>query len=213
VFIPCLPNTLQIVDNNFADAVQFLRGEAVIVAQDDGFQPEFADGAIPTHVDMLRLITVETVKEQPIRTRNSRDGRQGERLQLLARTSGSLYHPSAFKRFKISRTFMPDILLRDSTSAKRKETKTSGRTKTLRLDSRPPSQTMEGMDRRENNTASEVEADLQAVIDHLITGRPLDAGTARRVRERSEQATQATLEKQGVLNAAVDLVREIRDEE
>jgi hypothetical protein len=69
------------------------------------------------------------------------------------------------------------------------------------------------MDMHENNLAHDSDADLQAVIEHLVTGRPLDAETARRVRERSEKATQEVLEKHGLLNVAVDLIREIRDEE
>lgn len=57
------------------------------------------------------------------------------------------------------------------------------------------------------------EADLQAVIDHLISGRPLDPEIVRRVEERGEKVRQEILEKHGVLNVAVDLIREIRDEE
>ena len=69
------------------------------------------------------------------------------------------------------------------------------------------------MEPHDNNLTPDVEADLQVVIDHLTTGQPLDAETARRIRERSERATQEIRDKHGVLDVAVDLIREIRDEE
>jgi hypothetical protein len=53
--------------------------------------------------------------------------------------------------------------------------------------------------------------DLEAVIQHLITGKPLDPEMLRRVRERSENATKELFEKHGFLNVAVDL--KCRDEE
>jgi len=63
------------------------------------------------------------------------------------------------------------------------------------------------------NAARQTDADLEAVIEHAMSGKPLDPEVARRVRERSERATQETFEKHGFLNVAVDLIREIRDEE
>jgi hypothetical protein len=54
--------------------------------------------------------------------------------------------------------------------------------------------------------------DLKAVIEHLISGKPLDPELERRVRERSEKATQELFEKYGYMNVAVDLIRECRDE-
>lgn len=53
--------------------------------------------------------------------------------------------------------------------------------------------------------------DLKAVIEHLISGKPLDPELVRRVTERSERATQELFEKHGFLNVAVDL--KSRDEE
>ena len=58
---------------------------------------------------------------------------------------------------------------------------------------------------------TEIDADLKAVIEHLISGKPLDPELLRRVRERSEKATQELFEKHGYLNVAVDL--KSRDEE
>jgi hypothetical protein len=66
----------------------------------------------------------------------------------------------------------------------------------------------------ENHTTDPtVEADLQAVLDHIITGKPLDPELARRVRERSERATEELRRQYGTREIAVELVREARDEE
>jgi hypothetical protein len=59
----------------------------------------------------------------------------------------------------------------------------------------------------------QVEADLQAVLDHAFYGKPLGPEVARRVRERSERATEELRRKYGTREVAVDLVREGRDEE
>ena len=60
--------------------------------------------------------------------------------------------------------------------------------------------------------ASESHQDLTMVINHLLSGKPMDPDLIRRVRERSEQATEELRRKVGTLNVAVDLIREIRDE-
>lgn len=70
------------------------------------------------------------------------------------------------------------------------------------------------MDTTEHSTIPpEVMADAQAVIDHLMSGKPLDPETYRRIRERAERITEEIRQKHGELNIAVDLIREIRDEE
>jgi hypothetical protein len=84
MFIPGLLNTVQIVEDDLPDAVQFLCREAVVVRQDNGFEPEFADGPVPAHMDVPRFVTIEAVEEEPIRARNTGDRRQGGYLQLLA---------------------------------------------------------------------------------------------------------------------------------
>ena len=63
-----------------------------------------------------------------------------------------------------------------------------------------------------DNSDTEVAADLETVIQHLVSGAPLDAVVSRRVRERSERLTQKLRRERGELNVAVGLVREIRDE-
>jgi hypothetical protein len=58
-----------------------------------------------------------------------------------------------------------------------------------------------------------VQADLRAVIDSLVSKTPLDPAIARRVEERAERMRQELFERHGLLNVAVDLIREARDEE
>jgi hypothetical protein len=69
------------------------------------------------------------------------------------------------------------------------------------------------MKTKEDPLISDEGADAQAVIEHALTGKPLDPEIARRVRERSEHATEALRRKYGTLNIAVDLIREVRDQE
>ena len=57
------------------------------------------------------------------------------------------------------------------------------------------------------------EADALAVIEHAMIGKALDPEIVRRVRERSELATETLRRKYGTLNIAVDLIRETRDQE
>jgi hypothetical protein len=65
----------------------------------------------------------------------------------------------------------------------------------------------------ELTSRAEVDADALAVIEHAMTGKPLDPEVARRVRERSERATEELRRRCGTLDVAVDLIRETRDEE
>ncbi|HSU66933.1 MAG TPA: hypothetical protein VLJ39_08685 [Tepidisphaeraceae bacterium] len=56
--------------------------------------------------------------------------------------------------------------------------------------------------------------DLQEVCRLIAVGkRVTDPDLLKRIQARSEQATRDVLEKHGVLNVAVDLIREGRDEE
>ena len=56
-------------------------------------------------------------------------------------------------------------------------------------------------------------ADAEMVIQHALGHQSLDPEIARRVRERSEHATETLRRKHGTLNIAVELVRETRDRE
>jgi len=62
------------------------------------------------------------------------------------------------------------------------------------------------------NIPTETDADMKAIIDHLITGKPLDPELVRRVREQGERITAEIYQKHGLLDIAVPLIREIRGE-
>lgn len=68
------------------------------------------------------------------------------------------------------------------------------------------------MKTKEDPLTSNEAADAQAVIEHAMTGKPLDAEIARRVRARSERATETLRQRYGTLDIAVDLIREVRDQ-
>ena len=57
------------------------------------------------------------------------------------------------------------------------------------------------------------QADLEEVFRLIAGGRKVtDPDLLRRIQERSEQATREVFEKHGLLDVAVDLIREGRDE-
>ena len=56
-------------------------------------------------------------------------------------------------------------------------------------------------------------ADLRAVIDSLVSKKPLDPETIRRIEDRAERMTEELRQRYGELNVAVDLIREVRDAE
>ena len=60
---------------------------------------------------------------------------------------------------------------------------------------------------------AEARADLRAVLDSLVSKKPLDPETIRRIEDRSERMTEELRERYGELNVAVDLIREVRDAE
>ena len=57
------------------------------------------------------------------------------------------------------------------------------------------------------------EVDAAAVIEHALSGKPFNPEIARRVRARSERATEELRRRFGTLDVAVELIREVRDEE
>lgn len=58
----------------------------------------------------------------------------------------------------------------------------------------------------------EVMADAQAVIDQLMSGKPLDPETYRRIRERAERITEEIRQKHGIVDIGVPAIRELRGE-
>ena len=61
-----------------------------------------------------------------------------------------------------------------------------------------------------NSIPPDVAADNQAVLDHVLSGRRLDPEIARRVHERAKTIRQEILQRHGIINVAVDLIRETR---
>lgn len=57
-----------------------------------------------------------------------------------------------------------------------------------------------------------VHADEQAVMDHYLTGKSLDAEVARRVHERAQRIREETYRKHGLVDIAVPAIRELRGE-
>lgn len=62
------------------------------------------------------------------------------------------------------------------------------------------------------STPADIEADAAEVYEAVAAGRAVDPEVARRVRERADAISEQIFKKHGVLNVAVDLIREIRDE-
>jgi hypothetical protein len=59
---------------------------------------------------------------------------------------------------------------------------------------------------------TELDADTQAVIEHAMTGKPLDPAIARRVRAEGEKVRQEIFAKHGLVDIAVPAIRELRGE-
>jgi len=58
---------------------------------------------------------------------------------------------------------------------------------------------------------AEVIADCEAVVDHVVSGKPLDPEVVRRVRERAAKVTEEIRRTHGVLDIGVAAIRELRD--
>ena len=58
----------------------------------------------------------------------------------------------------------------------------------------------------------DVQADAKTVIEHVMTGKPLDPDVARRIRERSEAIQEELRQKYGALDIGVPAIRELRGE-
>jgi hypothetical protein len=54
------------------------------------------------------------------------------------------------------------------------------------------------------------DADAQAVLDHVVSGTPIEPALANRVRERAEAIRRQILAEHGVQNIGVELIRELR---
>ncbi len=64
------------------------------------------------------------------------------------------------------------------------------------------------------NEAQSPQSDLEEVCRLIAEGRKVtDPELLKRIQQRSEQATREVFERHGILDVAVDLIREGRDEE
>jgi hypothetical protein len=60
---------------------------------------------------------------------------------------------------------------------------------------------------------STIEADEEALMERVLHGKPLDPEIYRRIREAGDRITEELRRRHGTIEIAVDLIREIRDEE
>jgi hypothetical protein len=58
----------------------------------------------------------------------------------------------------------------------------------------------------------EEDIESQAVMDHLMTGKPIDPEVKRKIRERATRITQEIRDKFGLVDIAVPAIRELRGE-
>jgi hypothetical protein len=71
VLIPCLQNEILMLLDHPPNPAQFPRRETVIPSELDRIQPELAGFPFAPDVDVNGFITIETVKEKPVWTRNT----------------------------------------------------------------------------------------------------------------------------------------------
>ncbi|HJT32278.1 MAG TPA: hypothetical protein VJ783_09570 [Pirellulales bacterium] len=58
-----------------------------------------------------------------------------------------------------------------------------------------------------------IDADTQAILERIAHGTPLPADVYQRIQERGDKLTEQIRAQYGTIEIAVDLIREIRDEE
>ena len=62
------------------------------------------------------------------------------------------------------------------------------------------------------DTRPSIDPDTEAILERIATGKPLDPDVYRRIRAEGAKITEEIRRKYGVLDIAVDLIRESRDE-
>lgn len=62
-------------------------------------------------------------------------------------------------------------------------------------------------------TKSTLEVDDEALMERVLRGKPLEPEVYRRLREEGDRITEEIRRQHGTIEIAVDLIREIRDEE
>jgi hypothetical protein len=71
---------------------------------------------------------------------------------------------------------------------------------------------MTGMKTKDHADIGSPAADAQAVLDHVVSGTPVEPQLAKRVRERAEAIRRQILATHGVQDIGVELIRELRGE-
>jgi hypothetical protein len=59
---------------------------------------------------------------------------------------------------------------------------------------------------------SELESDTKAVLELMMTGKPLDPEVAQRIRARGDRIREETFQKHGLLDIGVPAIRQLRGE-
>ena len=62
------------------------------------------------------------------------------------------------------------------------------------------------------STTTELQADREEVWRAIVEKRPVDPEVAKRVHARAEMVRARIIKERGILDVAVDLIREARDE-
>jgi hypothetical protein len=57
----------------------------------------------------------------------------------------------------------------------------------------------------------DLQADTDALLAHLMTGKPLDPEAARRIRERGDRIREEIFRNHGLQDIGVPAIRELRD--
>ena len=65
---------------------------------------------------------------------------------------------------------------------------------------------------RQAEFAGEQMSESDAIIAHVLAGKPLDPELYKRLRDRGQRITDEIRQEQGVLEIAVELIRQTRDE-
>jgi hypothetical protein len=61
-------------------------------------------------------------------------------------------------------------------------------------------------------TKGTIDGDTEAILERILHGKPLDEDVYRRIRAEGARITEEIRQKHGILNIAVDLIRETREE-
>ena len=70
---PSLQDQIYILVNQTADPIQLSRRKTVVFRERNRTKPELTEQPVPLDMDMLRLVAIEAVEEQPVRTRDVPD--------------------------------------------------------------------------------------------------------------------------------------------